>query len=114
MVPTASTSFPACDGPSYAGAFCVTFKVYSLFLLRAVLSSRFSLLQQVHIRPLERGSTVNALRTTSLVLAVSVPLLPVHAFFAVIVTTLAVLSGLVLAGAKRERPLPMPTAAAER
>lgn len=104
-------------GTSYAGEpFPYNFRVYSLFLLGAVLIVLgLQLLQQV--RDFARWNAAarsDALRTTSLVLAVSVPLLPVHAFFAVIVTTLAVLSGLVLAGAKRERPLPIPTATAER
>ena len=104
-------------GTSYAGEpFPYNFRVYSLLLLGAVLIALgLQLLQQVRgFARWNAAARSNALRTTCLVLAVSVPLLPVHAFFAVIITTLAVLSVLVLAGAKRERPIPVQTAAVER
>jgi hypothetical protein len=87
-------------GRSYEGvALTYNFRIYSLFLLAAVLIACGTALVQAAFGLTRNtaGATRRGLRCAVLTLLVVIPLLPIQLFFAIIHTVLALLSTAVLA-----------------
>jgi hypothetical protein len=87
-------------GRSYEGVeLTYNFRIYSLFLLAAVLTACGMALVRAAFGLTRNtaGATRHGLRSAAVTLLVVIPLLPIQSFFAIILTVLALLSTAALA-----------------